>query len=238
VDRGTHIDIEVATKTSSGWKLAVAAKPAGCNGCPAPGPVGVVMPGGTLQVIYADPAAKAVRSATLQGSSWVEGDVESGVSGFGLSAATAGDKAYAAYYTGAGGVDVATWAGSAWSAAPAATAPDPDTNATGNEAARTAVGATDDGTVYLAWDDKDAGVRLASGQGSFAPVQTQGTAGGAHPAITVSGSGVFLSWYAVQNQNLTRARRSPRASRRRGRRTVGRTRRSRSPRSPRAPSSR
>src|SRR5207247_9706118 len=83
-------------------------------------------------------------------------------------------------------------------------AADPDPLDTGNDAARTAVTAGKDGTIYVAWDNGDQGVEFASGtNGTFSPVETGPSATqGAHPALAVSASGAVLSWYDTLTQDL------------------------------------
>ena len=203
VDVGTGIDIRVATKTGKAWKIQTVATAGTCNGCARPAPTGIVMAGGSPQVVFADPKKHAVESATLKGGAWVPGTVESGVTGDGLSVSTGGDKAYAAYYTGDGAVHVATWDAGAWTAAEAGTAPNPDPQAIGNAASRTAVAADPDkGTIYVAWDDPSNGVELVSGTTSFTPTQTHGTADGAHPSLAFGSTGLVMSWYDQRSQNL------------------------------------
>ncbi len=96
---------------------------------------------------------------------------------------------------------VATLTGGAWTATEVATAPNPDPTLTGDAAPRTAV-AADDKTVYVAWDDKDKGVQLASGTDTFSPVTTPGTASGTSPSLAVGSRGTMLSWYNPTTQNL------------------------------------
>ena len=201
VDVGTGVDIRVATKNGDAWKVQTVAKAGACNGCARPGPTAIVMAGGVPRVLFADAATRAVEAATLTAGKWVVSDVETDVTGEGLSASTAGSKAYAAYYTGSGAVHVATLTGGAWTAAEAGTAPNPDPTLTGDAAPRTAV-AADDKTVYVAWDDKDKGVQLASGTDSFSLVTTPGTVSGTSPSLAVGSRGTMLSWYNPTTQNL------------------------------------
>ncbi len=110
-------DVHVAHLTGTKWVDTVAATSGACNGCPSPQPTGIGVVGGAPLVVYADPAAGGVASATLHGSTWTTAPVAADASGFGLSFSAAGDTAYAAYYTGAGTVDVATWKDGAWTTA-------------------------------------------------------------------------------------------------------------------------
>jgi len=201
VDTGTGVDISVATKTGQAWKVQTVAKTGTCNGCARPAPTGIVMSGGSPQVIFADAGKRMVESATLTGGTWVLATVESGVTGDGLSVSASGGKAYAAYFTGDGAVHVAVGQGGAWTVKDAGTAPNPDPQATGTAAPRTAVTA-DDKTIWVAWDDKDKGVVLVSGTDTFAPVSTPGTASGSAPALAVGSRGTILSWYNATTQNL------------------------------------
>ena len=60
-----------------------------------------------------------------------------------------------------------------------------------------------DGTIYVAWDDETKGLQFKSGTDTFSPVELGSTAaGGLHPALAASDSGVYLSWYDSVNQNL------------------------------------
>jgi plastocyanin len=194
------VGVRVATKSGDTWKVQTVATTTPCDGCVAPGPTAIVAPGGAPQVLFADGEKHAVEAATLKGGTWVVADVETGVSGTGLSASTTGAKAYAAYYTGSA-VHVATFASGAWKTAEAGTGTDPDPSAVGTAASRTAV-AADDKTVYVAWDDKDEGVQLVSGTDSFSPVTTSGTSGGEHPSLAVGSRGTILSWYNPTTENL------------------------------------
>ena len=196
------LEVHAVHQVGKAWDDTVVASFPTCAGCPAPQPTGIGLAGKSLMVAYADPAAKQVRVATLVGTTWSEATAASGVSGFGLSFEASGDAAYAAYYTGSGTVQEATWSKGAWKTSDVADADDPDTTATGAAAANTSVTATSDGTVYVAWEQD--GVQLASGTGSFEPVTSLGstTSAGADPALATSDSGVVsLTWYDTQGQN-------------------------------------
>ena len=112
-----------------------------------------------------------------------------------------GDTAYAAYYTGAGKVDVATWKDGAWTTAKVADTADPDATATGNAAPSTAVTVDASGTVYVAWEDS--GIQLWSdASGSFASVDVgHEVSTGSDPSLAASDNGVALAWYETTQQN-------------------------------------
>jgi plastocyanin len=159
---------------------------------------------GKVTVVYADPNAKQIGAATLNGTTWTKGVVANGTVGFGLSFAAAGDSAYVASYNGNGKVEESTWSKGAWETHTVADAENPDFTATGHDAANTAVAATADGTVYVAWETPD-GVALASGSGAFDAVDVGTTVNnGADPALATSDNAVALAWYdrTAQNQMI------------------------------------
>jgi plastocyanin len=201
VETAKGIEIHVATQRGETWSDQVATTFPSCAGCPAPQPTGIGAVGGKLTVVYADPAAKQIRAATLNGSRWSDSVVANGSIGFGLSFAAVGDAAYVASYTGSGQVDESTWSSGAWTSQQVSTVEDPDVTATGHEASNTAIAATGDGTVYVSWETGD-GVQLASGTDSFTPVDV-GTLlnTGSDPALATSDSGVALGWYDETAQN-------------------------------------
>jgi plastocyanin len=200
VETSKGVEIHAAHQEGKRWADSIAATLASCAGCPAPQPTGIGVVGASVVVVYADPAAKEVRAATLSGTTWSEASVATGVTGFGLSFSAVGDSAYAAYYTGQGTVDEATWKSGSWSTKTVSDTQDPDTTATGNLASNTAVAPADDGTVYVAWEDD--GIRLSSGTDSFEPVDIGNTVStGADPALSASSGGVVLSWYDTSGQN-------------------------------------
>jgi plastocyanin len=201
IETAKGLEVHAVHQDGNKWVDAIAASFPSCNGCPAPQPTGVGLVGGALVVVYADPAAEEVRAATLGDQGWTESSVGTGVTGFGLSFATGEDAAYAAYYTGAGSVDEATWSKGAWTTTRVADVDDPDESATGDLAANTAVAAGTDATVYVAWETGD-GIQLASGTDSFETVDIGHTLdNGADPALATSKEGVVLSWYDTVTQN-------------------------------------
>lgn len=192
-------EVHAVHQDGNRWVDAVVATLPGCVGCSAQ-PPGIGLVAGSLAIVYADPAAKQVRAATLDGSTWTETTVASGVTGSGLSFSAVGDAAYAAYHTGNGTVDEATWKSGSWSTTEVSDAQDPDPTATGDLAPTTAVAAADDGTIYVAWEDD--GIHMASGTDSFDEVDIGNTVQiGADPALAASNGTVALGWYDTVGQN-------------------------------------
>ena len=194
-------DVHVAHLAGTEWVDTVAASTGACNGCPSPQPTGIGVVGGAPLVVYADPVANGVASATLHGSTWTTAPVATNVSGFGLSFSASDDSAHAAYYTGAGAVNVATWKDGAWTTTEVTDTVDPDETATGNAAASTAVTVDASGTVYVAWEDS--GIKLwSNANGSFAVVEVGNEVStGSDPSLAASDNGVALSWYETTQQN-------------------------------------
>jgi plastocyanin len=181
----------------------VAATFPGCNGCPSPQPTGIGFVGNSATVVYADPNAKQVVALTQAGTSWTPTTVATGVTGFGLSLAVSGDKALAAFYTGDGSVDAATLGQGSWSTNKVAdVTTDPNETVNGSDASSTAAAIAGDGTQYVAWDDQ--GVHLASGTGSFSPVDLGSTVStGTDPSLSATDKGaVALGWYDTLAQNM------------------------------------
>ena len=196
------LEVHAATLNGSKWTDQVVATSGPCGGCPEPGPTGIAVLRGNPVVVFGDGAKDAVEMATLQGSKWVVSDVETNAQGLGLSVASTGNTGYASYYTGHGAVHLAVLDGKT-PATEVAKAPNPSPSKTGNSASRTAVAVGTDGTIYVAWDDETKGLQFASGTDTFTPVELGSTAaGGLHPALAASDSGVYLSWYDSVNQNL------------------------------------
>jgi len=194
-------DVHVAQLVGDTWSDAIVATAGTCNGCASPQPTGIGVVGGAPLVVYADTASNAISSATLTGSTWGAAPVASNASGLGLSFSANGDTANAAYYTGSGEVDVATWADGVWTTAKVADASDPDPTLAGNAAATTAVTVDGSGTIYVAWEDS--GIKLRSGTGtSFSDVDIgNAVSTGSEPSLAASDKGVALSWYETTQQN-------------------------------------
>jgi plastocyanin len=197
-------EVHAATLQGSKWKDQTVVSEPACSNCPEPGPTGFGFLHGNPVVVFGDPVKHEIDAATLQGSHWIIDNVATGTNGLGLSVATVGDTMYASYFTGHESVDVATLGNHASTPLEVGKAANPNPVDTGNDAARTAVTAAKDGTIYVAWDDGDQGIQFVSGTGdTFAPTQIGPTATqGAHPALTSSDSGVFLSWYDTLTQDL------------------------------------
>jgi len=200
VETSKGLEVHAVHQNGKSWDDTVVSTFPSCGGCPTPQPTGIGVVGGSVVVAYADPAVNEVRAATLGTGGWSEAIVAHDVSGFGLSFSVDGDSAHAAYYTGSGTVEEATWKGGTWTTKQVADAQDPDVSATGDAAWNTAVAAADDGTVYVAWEDD--GVQLASGTDSFKSLDIgTSTRSGADPALAASSGGVALGWYDTLGQN-------------------------------------
>jgi plastocyanin len=199
------LQVHAATLRGSKWTDQVVATAGPCNGCAQPGPTGIAVLRGNPVVVFGDAAKDSVEAATLHGSKWVVNVVDTKAQGLGLSVAvsTTGNTAYASYYTGHGAVRVALLDDHAPTTMEVAKAPNPSPSKTGNSASRTAVAATKDGTIYVAWDDQTKGLQFASGTNTFTPIEVSpSTTGDMHPALAASDTGVVLSWYDSVNQNL------------------------------------
>jgi plastocyanin len=197
------LQVHAATLHGSKWTDQLVATARSCAGCAQPGPTGIAILGGNPVVVFGDAGKDSVEAATLQGSKWVVNVVQTHAQGLGLSVSTTGTTAYASYYTGHGAVDVALLNDHAPTTKEVAKVPNPSPSKTGNSASRTAVAATKDGTIYVAWDDQTKGLQFASGTDTFTPIEVSpSTAGDMHPALAASDTGVVLSWYDSVNQNL------------------------------------
>ena len=190
-------EVHVANLQGSKWTDQVVASFPSCNGCPSPQPTGIGVVGGAATVVYADLSANQVVALTQKGTTWTPTTAASGVSGYGLSFATApgGDSAIAAYYTGNGDVDAATFTNGAWTTDKAGSAPDPDESVVGSDASSTAAAIAGDGTRYVAWTDQ--GIHMVSGTDSFSPVDLGSTVStGIDPSLSATDQGaVALGWY-------------------------------------------
>lgn len=192
-------EVHVAHVAGGKWTDEVAATAPTCNGCASPQPTGIGVVGSSVVVVYTDVAAGTVQALISDGAAWTPSQVAD-ADGLGLSFATDGKTAVAAYYSGAKSVDVATFDGSTWSTTTVADAADPDPSAAGNLAPITAAAIATDGTVYVAW--VDSGLHLSSGTDSFSPVDLgHTTSTGAGPSLASSDNGIALSWYETQQQN-------------------------------------
>jgi plastocyanin len=190
-------EVHVANLVGSKWTDQVVASFPSCNECPSPQPTGIGVVGGAVMVVYADLSGKQVVALTQNGTTWTPTTVASGVSGYGLSfaAAAGGDSAIAAYYTGNGQVDAATFAQSAWTTDKAGSAPDPDESVNGSDGSSTAAAVSGDGTRYVAWTDE--GIHMVSGTDSFSAVDLGPMVStGIDPSLAATDQGaVALGWY-------------------------------------------
>jgi plastocyanin len=202
IETNKGLEVHVANLSGSKWTDQVVATFAGCNGCPSPQPTGIGFVGGAATVVYADPSAKQVVALTQKGTAWTPTTVASGVTGFGLSFAVAGDKAIAAFYTGDGAVDVATLGQGSWSTDKAAdVTTDPNETVNGSDASSTAAAIAGD-TRYVAYDDQ--GIHLSSAtDASFSAVDLGSTvSSGTDPSLAATDKGaVALGWYDTLAQN-------------------------------------
>jgi plastocyanin len=200
----TGFEVHAASLQGSRWQDQIVASEPACSDCPDPGPVGIGFLRGNPVVVFGDPVKHEVDAATPQGSAWVVDTVETKTDGLGLSVAVVGNSLYASYFTGRGAVDLAILNDHAPVTGVVGKAVNPDPSETGNDAARTAVTAGNDGTIYVAWDNGDPGVTFVSKTDtSFEPISLGPNAvTSAHPALVASDTGVFLSWFDTLNQDL------------------------------------
>jgi len=196
VETNKGLEVHVANLTGTSWADQVVATFPSCNGCPSPQPTGIGFVSGTATVVYADPSAKQVVALTQNGTAWTPTIVAQGVTGYGLSFAAAGDSGLAAFYTGDGAVDSATFTQGTWTPGKVADVQsDPDESVNGSDASSTAATIAGD-TRYVAFDDQ--GVHLYSGtDASFSPVDIGNTVStGTDPSLSATDKGaVALGWY-------------------------------------------
>lgn len=198
VNATSGVEVRVATPGAEAWDEQVAVEAERCNGCPQPGPSGIVVAGGAPVVGFIDPATSALQIATLGADAWTVASVDAGEGARGLSMSVDGDVPVAAFYAG-GSVRVLGPDGAVSDVAEA----DPEGPDTGTLAPTTGIASDGGGTLYVTWQD-DAGVHLASGSsGAFTEVETSSTEGGASPAVAAaSGGPVYLAWFDVEDANL------------------------------------
>jgi plastocyanin len=197
VETNKGLEVHVANLTGSAWSDQVVATFPGCNGCPSPQPTGIGFVSGAATVVYADPNAKQVLALTQNGTTWTPSTVAQGVTGYGLSFSAAGDSALAAFYTGDGAVDSASFAQGAWSTAKVADIQtDPDESVNGSDASSTASAIAGDAR-YVAFDDQGVHLSSAASGASFAPVELGNTVStGTDPSLAATDKGaVALGWY-------------------------------------------
>ena len=202
-DIGEGQQVMVATPGANGWDVAEIVQTALCAGCPQPKRTEIAVTDDGPVVAYADNSAGAVMAAwRASDGSWTTEQLESGVTGDGISMAVAGDgSVWVAYYTGDGAVHAAgsSGQGTGWRVSEAASSGPVTTGQT------TGIAATDSG-VYVAYKDASARrVALVLGDGSaFESVSVTGTAAGSYPSLgaTPDGSSVYLAWYDTVKQDL------------------------------------
>jgi plastocyanin len=200
-------EVHVISPSGSKQTDTVVARLQNCNSCGAPQATGIGVVADQPLVVYVDAAAGGLGAATFSAGAWKASSVTgttagSGSAPQGLAVATDGNGAFASYYAGDGSVQLASLSGDAWKTTKVSDATPPTGSSSGNLAPTTAVSLDDQGTVYVAWVDND-GLRLSSGTDTFAPVNIgHPTATAAGPSLASSGSGVALSWYDTDQQNL------------------------------------
>jgi plastocyanin len=202
VETSKGSEVHVANLIGTKWTDQVVATFPGCNGCPSPQPTGIGFVGGAATVVYSDAGAKQVIALTQKGTTWTPTTVATGVTGYGLSFAAAGDAAVAAFYTGDGAVDAAGFAQGAWKVDKVAdVTTDPDESVNGGDASSTAAAIGSGGTRYVAYDDE--GIHLSSGTDSFSAVDLGSTVStGIDPSLAATDKGaVALGWYDTLAQN-------------------------------------
>lgn len=197
----TGQDVQVAVKTADGWDVQDVASIPQCGGCPQPMPTGIGVTSDGPVVAYVDTAAPAVMVARLDGDRWVSEVAVDGVLGAGLDMAVGPEGAIAlSYFTGDGGVQVATSADGSWATSDVATVADPTTTS-GSGAPTTGVAVDDEGTLTVTWADEETNQVLASqgdGQSGWKAIPVGGaTRSGRSPSVatTADGSTVYLAWY-------------------------------------------
>jgi hypothetical protein len=198
VNAGGGVEVRVLGPGKNGWAEQVAIEAGRCNGCPQPGPAGIVVAGGSPTVGFIDPATSRLQVSSLDGSSWSVSSVDAGDGARGLSMSVDGEAPIAAFYAG-GSVRLMGADGTVSDVA----ASDPEGPATGTLAATTGVASDGKGTLFVTWQDA-AGVHLASGAaGSLSTLETASTEGGASPALAVGSNGAaYLAWYDAAEGNL------------------------------------
>jgi plastocyanin len=197
VETNKGLEVHVANLTGSSWADQVVTTFPSCNGCPSPQPTGIGFVSGAATVVYADPNAKQVVALTQHGTTWAPATVAQGVTGYGLSFAAAGDSALAAFYTGDGAVDSASYAQGTWSPTKVADVQsDPDESVNGSDASSTAAAIAGD-TRYVAFDDQGVHLSSQASGASFAPVELGSTVStGTDPSLAATDKGaVALGWY-------------------------------------------
>jgi plastocyanin len=201
-------EVRVATTNGQKWTTDTVFTIPQCAGCPQPGPTKIgVTPDGPV-VAFVDTSAGEVDVARPGNKGWTVETVAGDATGQGLDLAVDADGNPVVSYFTADNLEVAAWVpeGAAWDTATVAPAPAGLADAKGGNFTPSAGVAVDgNGTIYVAWAG-DAGVQLASGDGTtFTPIETGVDAtGGAYPSVAVNadGSAVYVTWYEPETGTL------------------------------------
>ena len=198
VDSLDGVEVRVATPVEDGWLAQVVAEAGRCNGCPQPGPTGIVVADDGPVVGFLDPASGALILATREVDAWAVLRTPAGAGATGLSLGLVDGRPAAALYAG-GSVRLFSQ-GDFTEVAEADVA---DLPGSGDAAPTTSLATDPEGVLYVAWQDA-AGVHLASGSpGGLEPVETEATQDGHAPSLAVNAEGsVFMAWYSSGGQDL------------------------------------
>lgn len=193
----TEASVEVATMDGGAWRTEPVAGVSGCATC---GTAMLVTSDGPA-VAFADGGTVRLAVRTERGR-WDVREVAQ-ASGQGLAAVATASGIALTYYAGEE-VQVAT--GPAGGPFRTATVAAVSPGAADADGAGTSVTADDAGTLWVAWTDGEAGVAMASGDGTtFSPVDA-GTAatGGAMPSVATTADGAtrYAAWYDAGPQDL------------------------------------
>jgi plastocyanin len=185
-----------AMKGPNGWETQGIAQAPGCETCRT-----AVMAGDAGVAVAYAAAGGGVEIATNDGESgWTSFDVASS-GGEGLAGAATADGFALSFYAD-GAATIATGTPGDFESRPAGQVAEGTTEAPG---ATTSIAVDEDGTLWVAWVDAEAGVAFASGDREVEAIDTgDDTAGGAMPsvAVTPDGSAAYLSWYDTENEDL------------------------------------
>lgn len=189
--------VEVASMDGDAWRTERVARVAGCASCR----TAMLATGDGPAVAFADGGTVRLATRSDRGR-WDAVEVGEG-SAQGLAGTATSDGIALAYYAGEE-VRVATGpaSGPFGTAAVAAVSPRA-AEATG---AGTSIAADDAGAVWVAWTDGEAGVAMASGDGTtFSTVEAGSAAlGGTMPSVatTPDGAARYVAWYDPGPQDL------------------------------------
>lgn len=189
--------VEVASMDGGAWRVERVARVAGCASCR----TAMLATGDGPAVAFADGGTVRVAARSDRGR-WNAAEVGEG-SAHDLAGTATSDGIALAYYAGEG-VQVATGpSGGPFGTATVATVSPGAADAAG---AGTSIAVDDAGTLWVAWTDGDAGVTMASGDGTtFSTVDT-GSAGlgGTMPSVATTPDGAtgYVAWYDPGPQDL------------------------------------